>query len=76
MIMRRRLFTLKNLSIVAIVMTLIVFIIGFRKILINNLYWNTLPLTDYSQIFLFIFGTFGLFILLIIVYVMAFKKDK
>lgn len=46
--MRRRLFTLKNLSIVAIVMTLIVFIIGFRKILINNLYWNTLPLTDYS----------------------------
>ncbi len=74
--MRRRLFTLKNLSIVAIVMTLIVFIIGFRKILINNLYWNTLPLTDYSQIFLFIFGTFGLFILLIIVYVMAFKKDK
>lgn len=76
MIMRRRLFTLKNLSIVAIVMTLIVFIIGFRKILINNLYWNTLPLTDYSQIFLFIFGTFGLFILLIIVYVMVFKKDK
>jgi len=74
--MRRRLFTLKNLSIVAIVMTLIVFIIGFRKILINNLYWNTLPLTDYSQIFLFIFGTFGLFIFLIIVYVMAFKKDK
>jgi|GEM_PF-1184618 len=74
--MRRRLFTLKNLSIVAIVMTLIVFIIGFRKILINNLYWNTLPLTDYSQIFLFIFGTFGLFILLIIVYVMVFKKDK